>query len=217
MPATDVQRSADFYQKTFGWQIRRRGDGATAFDDTTGECERRAFVRGRAGGAGPGILFYVMVDSVAAAVEAAVANGAELVQAIGADDPEITARLRDPGGNVIGLYQEPSSAPKREGNNGPSASAVTGGACGPMSDFPEEPVLAERPVLPARGDGRHRFRLAALVGITLVACLAVVRETVVARPPVLWESRRSPARRKLQVSLRGFDNVIPFSMGPFDL
>ena len=55
-----------------------------------------------------------MVDSVAAAVEAAVANGAELVQAIGADDPEITARLRDPGGNVIGLYQEPSSAPKRE-------------------------------------------------------------------------------------------------------
>jgi hypothetical protein len=87
-----------------------------------------------------------------------------------------------------------------------------------MSDFPEEPVLAERPVLPARGDGRHRFRLAALVGITLVACLAVVRETVVARPPVLWGIEAEPcALENYKSSLRGFDNVIPFSMGPFDL
>ena len=37
MPATDVARSADFYQKTFGWNVRRRGDGRTAFDDTIGE------------------------------------------------------------------------------------------------------------------------------------------------------------------------------------
>jgi hypothetical protein len=25
-------RSADFYEKVFGWNIRKRGDGATAFD-----------------------------------------------------------------------------------------------------------------------------------------------------------------------------------------
>jgi predicted enzyme related to lactoylglutathione lyase len=48
-----------------------------------------------------------MVDSVAATVEVIVANGGEIVQAIGADAPEITARFRDPGGNVIGIYQEP--------------------------------------------------------------------------------------------------------------
>jgi hypothetical protein len=30
------------------------------------------------------------------------------VQPIGADAPEITARVRDPAGNVIGLYQQPS-------------------------------------------------------------------------------------------------------------
>jgi hypothetical protein len=30
------------------------------------------------------------------------------VQPIGGDAPEITARFRDPGGNVIGLYQQPS-------------------------------------------------------------------------------------------------------------
>ena len=26
MPATDVARSADFYKKSFGWNIRQRGD-----------------------------------------------------------------------------------------------------------------------------------------------------------------------------------------------
>jgi predicted enzyme related to lactoylglutathione lyase len=54
-----------------------------------------------------GLLVYIMVDSVAATVEAVVANGGEIVQPIGGDAPEITARFRDPSGNVLGLYQEP--------------------------------------------------------------------------------------------------------------
>ncbi len=37
IPATDVERSAAFYADAFGWKIRHRGDGAIAFDDTTGE------------------------------------------------------------------------------------------------------------------------------------------------------------------------------------
>jgi predicted enzyme related to lactoylglutathione lyase len=32
MPATDIARSADFYQRVFGWNVRKRGDGSTAFD-----------------------------------------------------------------------------------------------------------------------------------------------------------------------------------------
>src|SRR6266480_3674975 len=63
MPATDVPRSADFYQKVFGWNMRKRGDGATAFDDTTGEVSG-AFVRGRPPAAMPGLLLYIMVDNV---------------------------------------------------------------------------------------------------------------------------------------------------------
>lgn len=109
IPATDIRRSADFYAKVFGWGIRRRGDGSTAFDDTVGEVSG-TWVVGRPPSALPGLLFYIMVDSVAASVEAVVAHGGELVQPIGADAPEITARFRDPGGNVIGLYQEPSSS-----------------------------------------------------------------------------------------------------------
>jgi len=107
MPATDVARSSEFYEKVFGWNVRKRGDGATAFDDTTGEVSG-AWVTGRPPSGNPGLLFYVMVDSVAATLAAVVANGGEVVQPLGADAPEITARFRDPGGNVIGLYQEPS-------------------------------------------------------------------------------------------------------------
>jgi len=107
MPATDVARSAAFYQRVFGWHIRQRGDGATAFDDGVGEVSG-TWVVGRPPAAEPGLMVYIMVDSVSAAVEAVIANGGEIVQAIGADAPEITARFRDPGGNVIGLYQEPA-------------------------------------------------------------------------------------------------------------
>jgi predicted enzyme related to lactoylglutathione lyase len=44
------------------------------------------------------------LDAVVAAVAAA---GGAIVQPVGADAPELTARFRDPAGNVLGLYQEP--------------------------------------------------------------------------------------------------------------
>ncbi len=106
LPAIDIDRSAEFYAKVFGWTLRRRGDGRVAFDDGVGEVSG-SWVLGRPPAAEPGLLLYIMVDSVVATIEAVVAHGGELVQAIGADTPEITARFRDPGGNVLGLYQEP--------------------------------------------------------------------------------------------------------------
>ena len=104
MPAVDIKRSADFYAQVFGWRLRQRGDGHTAFDDATGEVSG-TWVVGRPPLSTPGLLVYIMVDSVAATVDAITAAGCEIVQPIGADAPEITARFRDPGGNVIGLYQ----------------------------------------------------------------------------------------------------------------
>ena len=108
IPAADVARSADFYSKVFGWKIRQRGDGATAFDDGVGEVSG-AWVVGRPPAASPGFVIYIMVDSVAETVDAVLAHGGQIVQPIGADAPEITARFRDPGGNVLGLYQEPQA------------------------------------------------------------------------------------------------------------
>ena len=96
MPATDIARSANFYRQVFGWNIRKRDNGSTAFDDITGEVSG-TWIVGRPPGAMPGLLFYIMVDSVAATIEAVVANGGEIVQPIGVDAPEITARFRDPG------------------------------------------------------------------------------------------------------------------------
>ncbi len=114
IPAVDVQRSADFYAKVFGWRVRQRSDGHLAFDDTTGEVSG-TWVVGRPASSVPGLLFYIMVDSVAATVDAVVARGGELVQPIGVDAPEVTARFRDLAGNVIGLYQEPgrSTSPEK--------------------------------------------------------------------------------------------------------
>src|SRR4051812_18412378 len=101
LPAVDVGGSAAFYQRGFGWRMRRRGDGATAFDDTTGQVSG-AFVTGRPAWAGtPGLLVYVMVDDIEAAVRAVLEAGEEIVQPVGVDAPELTARFRDPGGNVV--------------------------------------------------------------------------------------------------------------------
>jgi hypothetical protein len=109
IPALDVARSAGFYEEVFGWKIRQRGDGSTAFDDTTGEVSG-TWVTGRPASADPGLLLYIMVDDAAATVEAITAHGGEIAQPIGVDAPEVTARFRDPGGNVVGIYQEPSQA-----------------------------------------------------------------------------------------------------------
>jgi predicted enzyme related to lactoylglutathione lyase len=107
IPALDINRSASFYKEVFGWQIRNRSDGSIAFNDTVGEVSG-TWVVGRRAATEPGLLIYIMVDSVAVTLDAVIANGGKIVQPIGMDAPEITARFGDPAGNVIGLYQQPT-------------------------------------------------------------------------------------------------------------
>jgi predicted enzyme related to lactoylglutathione lyase len=107
IPAVDINASASFYQAVFGWQIRQRSDGHVAFDDGVGEVSG-TWVVGRRAATEPGLLIYIMVDSVGTAADAVIASGGKIVQPIGMDAPEITARFSDPAGNVLGLYQEPS-------------------------------------------------------------------------------------------------------------
>ena len=107
-PSTDIARSAAFYQKVFGWNIRTRGDGSTAFDDSVGEVSG-SWVRGRPPQTVPGLMMYIWVDSVADTMEAVKAHGGVIVQPIGGDPGEITARFLDLDGNVIGLYQSPAA------------------------------------------------------------------------------------------------------------
>ena len=107
IPAIDIKASSSFYRDVFGWQLRERGDGNVAFDDAVGEVSG-TWVLGRRAATEPGLLIYIMVDSVAATIDAIVAKGGSIVQPLGMDAPEVTARFSDPAGNVIGLYQEPT-------------------------------------------------------------------------------------------------------------
>src|SRR5438876_4068438 len=63
IPADDVERAAGFYETVFGWNIRRRSDGEVAFDDTAGEASG-TWINGRPPASEPGLLIYVMVESV---------------------------------------------------------------------------------------------------------------------------------------------------------
>lgn len=107
IPTTNVAGSAAFYRAVFDWRIRTRGDGETAFDDTTGAVSG-AWVLGRPPDREPGVLIYIMVDSVEETL-AKIANAGGKVVAPPAPigkGREAIARFADPAGNVFGIYQE---------------------------------------------------------------------------------------------------------------
>jgi len=105
MPATDIGRSAEFYERVFGWNVRTRGDGSVAFDDGVGQVSG-TWTLGRPAATQPGFLIYVMVDSAAATCELVTANGGEIVLPVDPGAREVTALFRDPAGNVVGLYEQ---------------------------------------------------------------------------------------------------------------
>lgn len=108
MPAVDVKVSAGFYSKVFGWNIRQRDDGSVAFDDGVGQVSG-TWVVDRPPATTPGLLVYIMVDSVAATSDAIVTQGGQVGPCSQTDAPHIIAKFRDPAGNVFGLYQEVGS------------------------------------------------------------------------------------------------------------
>jgi uncharacterized protein len=103
IPAVDVDASIAFYQKVFGWEIRRRADGSVAFDD--GVSVSGAWVLDQKPSSAVGMVVSIMVDDAAATLDVIVANGGRIVQPIGKDLPAITAHFSDPVGNVWGIYQ----------------------------------------------------------------------------------------------------------------
>jgi predicted enzyme related to lactoylglutathione lyase len=112
IPAIDIQRSADFYAKVFGWRITKREDGSTAFEDPTGHMSG-TWVLGRPTSTEPGLLIYIVVENVRKTAREIVAEGGKVVEWVGENTPEI-GRLYDPAGNVLGLFQQPTDAPTRK-------------------------------------------------------------------------------------------------------
>ncbi len=109
IPTDDTSRSARFYKAVFNWPVREDNNGNAAFDDGVGVVSGM-WETGFTPSIEPGLMIYVMMDDVAATTETIKAAGGQIVQPIGADAPEITARFADPFGNVLGLYQPPKRA-----------------------------------------------------------------------------------------------------------
>jgi uncharacterized protein len=108
IPATDVDRSAEFYEAVFGWNIRRRGDGELAFDDSVGEVSG-TWVTNRPPSSEPGLLLYIMVEGVERALGKIVDPGGDVVTPLtGQGEGEAFATFRDPAGNVMGVFEQPS-------------------------------------------------------------------------------------------------------------
>ncbi len=107
IPTKDVQESCSFYEKIFQWHIRTRSDGSISFDDGVGQVSG-TWRTDRRPSAELGTLVHIMVDDIEETIQKVKDNGGKIVQEVGMDLPEITARFLDPSGNLFGLFQERS-------------------------------------------------------------------------------------------------------------
>jgi predicted enzyme related to lactoylglutathione lyase len=105
MPATDIQASATFYSQVFGWQVRERGDGSVAFDDTVGGVSG-TWLLDRPPSTRPGLMVHIMVADLNRTIAAIEAAGGAIVQPADPESEEVFAHFRDPAGNVLGIYQQ---------------------------------------------------------------------------------------------------------------
>lgn len=108
IPAAEPQRSGDFYEHVFGWNIRHRETDRPSFDDATGNVSG-AFVAGMKVSREPGILVSIWVDSIGETLDLIRAHGGDVVEEAHPDQPGSTsliATFRDPAGNSLRLYQE---------------------------------------------------------------------------------------------------------------
>lgn len=107
IPANEAEDAAAFYSSILRWQVRQRGDGNLAFDDSGGvsgtwvrEADRTADERTRV---------YIMVDSITESLHQIQAAGGRVLTSRTEIGPNMGAfaAFADPVGNEFGLYEEP--------------------------------------------------------------------------------------------------------------
>jgi hypothetical protein len=104
IPALDVRQSAVFYQSVCGW--RRRGDDPNEprFSDPSGHLIGR-WITDRAISRKPGLLPFIYVDRIDQAIQRVVPSGGEIVKPAYREGDTWVALVRDPAGNILGLWQ----------------------------------------------------------------------------------------------------------------
>jgi predicted enzyme related to lactoylglutathione lyase len=100
VPATDVARSAVFYQRIFGWQVDPPQPGFEA-PGLIGQ-----WVTDRPAAPGAGMLAWIQVDRLSDTLDLVRANGGAVVLPPFPDGTErLLATITDPAGNALGLPQ----------------------------------------------------------------------------------------------------------------
>jgi predicted enzyme related to lactoylglutathione lyase len=99
IPAVDLMKSAEFYEKVFGWRIERPYPSFEA-PGLIGQ-----WVDDRPPAADAGLLAWINVEGIDAILELVLESGGEVVTPLAADGLRWLATIRDPGGNVVGIAQ----------------------------------------------------------------------------------------------------------------
>jgi predicted enzyme related to lactoylglutathione lyase len=103
IPAEDGRRSAAFYAAAFGWTIRDDPD-SPSFEDGSGHVIGHFMtdlpVAGEAG-----VIPYVYVVRLDETLDKVIAEGGEVETAPYPEGDLWVATIRDPAGNVIGVWQ----------------------------------------------------------------------------------------------------------------
>ncbi len=99
--ASDVARSGDFYRTVFGWQVE---PGSNRFADATGHVIGH-FMTDLAAVGEAGVVPYVYVADIDAALARVAAAGGEVNRAPGPEGDLWLAMVHDPAGNAIGVWQ----------------------------------------------------------------------------------------------------------------
>jgi predicted enzyme related to lactoylglutathione lyase len=105
IPATNVRASADFYAGVFGWQVGTGNNEHLSFSDST-RGMIGAWVTGPVSSQEQGILPYIYVHGIDVVLERIKERGGEVVKPPYAEGGLWVATFRDPGGNVIGIWQQ---------------------------------------------------------------------------------------------------------------
>lgn len=104
IPSTDIERSATFYREAFGWNIRKRDDGVTSFDDTSGNVSG-TFTTDHRAADNSGFTIFVGSDDIEADRDKVTAAGGTIEREPDLSVVNIVAIFRDPDGNEWGLHQ----------------------------------------------------------------------------------------------------------------
>ena len=114
IPVDDPDRAARFYGDVFGWSVNKWGP-VDYWTMTTGDApgpgaEGALTPRSEAPG---GVLIYISVPDIDEAIGRVRAAGGEaLTTSLPVPGMGWMARIRDPEGNVVGLFHEdPAAAP----------------------------------------------------------------------------------------------------------